>query len=566
MTTPFGAPPFRQILHQALSMVRARLFPRPPRLPNWSRLLSRDADAWAKARHTASGPRILIPSLIGGHGLVNSLETMLAIALTIRGARVETLLCDGLPACMLLEMRDISDPKAIVERRIGESACRACTRSGQNLHQPLGLPLHRLSAWVSDDDRRLARAEAAAVPEDKIATHAPRGLPLGEHAMAGALRYFAKGMLEDEPAGWAVVRRYLEAALLCQRATERLLAQGCYDAAAFNHGIYVPQGIVGAVCRQHGVRVANWVASYRRNTVVFSHGDTYHHTMITEPVDEWANLALSTRGEAEILGYLESRRRGDRDWIWFHEKVDEDFPSYARRHGLDPAKPTIGILTSVFWDAQLHYRTNIFPDMRAWLLETLHYLAQRPDLQVVVRIHPAEIRGTVPSRQPMAAEITKALPNLPPHIHVIPPESPVSTYAVIDACQTAIIYNTKMGVELPALGTPVIVAGEAWVRNKGICNAPPTRESYFDLLDTLPWNGQMDSTTLQRARRYAYHFFFRRMVPLPFLDQTGGDVTIAIERLADLAPGRWPGLDVICEGITSGTPFVYPAEVLGIHN
>ena len=41
----------------------------------------------------------------------------------------------------------------------------------------------------------------------------------------------------------------------------------------------------------------------------------------------------------------------------------------------------------------------------------------------------------------------------------------MSTYALMSLCNTAIIYGTKMGVELTSVGMPVVVAGEAWIRN-----------------------------------------------------------------------------------------------------
>ncbi len=44
----------------------------------------------------------------------------------------------------------------------------------------------------------------------------------------------------------------------------------------------------------------------------------------------------------------------------------------------------------------------------------------------------------------------------------------MSTYALMSLCNSAIIYGTKMGVELTSVGLPVIVAGEAWIRNKGL--------------------------------------------------------------------------------------------------
>ena len=39
------------------------------------------------------------------------------------------------------------------------------------------------------------------------------GVAIGEHAYAGALRFFATGSLDEEPGAEPVLRRYLEAAL-----------------------------------------------------------------------------------------------------------------------------------------------------------------------------------------------------------------------------------------------------------------------------------------------------------------------------------------------------------------
>ena len=62
------------------------------------------------------------------------------------------------------------------------------------------------------------------------------------------------------------------------------------------------------------------------------------------------------------------------------------------------------------WDAQLHYPANAFPNMLEWLVQTCEYFATRPDLQLLIRVHPAEISGFPPSRQPILAELRKRLP------------------------------------------------------------------------------------------------------------------------------------------------------------
>ena len=48
-------------------------------------------------------------------------------------------------------------------------------------------------------------------------------MAVGEHARAGALRYFARGDLSGEPEGEAVLRRYLEASLVSVSGYRRLL-------------------------------------------------------------------------------------------------------------------------------------------------------------------------------------------------------------------------------------------------------------------------------------------------------------------------------------------------------
>src|SRR5688572_3792118 len=74
---------------------------RPPGFPDWAALISKEKGAWSDALARAStGRRVLIATNIGGHVPVNIMESLLALALTWRGARVTTLLCDGvLPGC-----------------------------------------------------------------------------------------------------------------------------------------------------------------------------------------------------------------------------------------------------------------------------------------------------------------------------------------------------------------------------------------------------------------------------------------------------------------------------------
>jgi hypothetical protein len=528
--------------------------------PDWRKILAPDDSMWVSARAAAEGgPRVLMATAIGSYVHAMSLESALAAALTFRGAEVHALLCDGaMTACAECEASLYPNVAAFAQHGPSRDLCRDCTWPAERVYRQLGLTVHRYSDWLTAGDREHARALAASVPRASVPQFTFDGLAIGEHAYAGALRFFATGTLDAEPHAEPVLRRYLEAALLTAIATCRLLRTLKFSSAVFTHGIYVPWGILGRVARREGVHVSTWNVAYRKRRFIFSHDDTYHHTLMTEPQEHWENLALSPAQDRELMQYLSSRREGLFDWIVFHRPKRHDQQEIAARLGLDPGKPVIGLPTSVTWDAQLHYPANAFPNMLEWLVQTCEYFGTRPDLQLLIRVHPAEISGFPRSRQPILAELRKRVPRLTPNIFVVPPESDMSTYVLMSLCNAAIIYSTKMGVELTSVGLPVIVAGEAWIRNKGLTYDASSPEEYFRLLARLPFAERLGDAQLARARRYAYHFFFNRMIPLPFIEPRAGYpiYRLKLDKLDQLLPGQSQGLDTICNGILDGTPFV----------
>lgn len=512
--------------------------------------------------------RVLVATSVAGHLASLNMEGLLAKALTARGADVSALLCDHvLPACMDCEHRLYPTARArrTLVRHGPRELCISCTDAGTRLYGDLGIPVHLYSQYLSEGERAQARSTAESVPVDKVRDYIHDGMSVGEHAYAGTLRFLARGDLGQEPYAGDILRRYFEAALLTVFMMQNLLARQRYDVCVFNHGIYVPQGLISEVCRRHGIRVVTWNPAYRKSCFIFSHGDTYHHTLLNEPAASWENLDWSEAIERRLMDYLKSRWEGSRDWIWFHDRPVYNLSAIEREFGIDFARPTIGLLTNVVWDAQLHYPANAFQGILEWVTETIRWFGDHPELQLIIRVHPAEIRGTLPSRQRVTDEIVKVFPQLPRNVFVISPENQASTYAVMEKCNAVIIYGTKTGVELTSMGIPVIVAGEAWVRNKGLTVDVSSLQEYQEALNRLPFPERMNPDTVIRARKYAYHFFFRRMIPLPFMHPRKGWPPFFpnVCNQAELRPGVYPGLDVICNGVLHGSEFIFPDELLG---
>lgn len=531
--------------------------------PKWGRVLGHGLHSPSSGTHSHPRRKVLLATGGGAYLAATRIESLLAVALSQRGAECHILLCDGLlPACLQCNIDWERDERRYAKHGPTRAHCSACFSPAFDMYSSLGLRVHRYSELLTKQDFDDAETLASQIPFDKIGTYTENSIPLGEQAMAGALRYYGRAELAD-PYSEGVLRRYLRAAKLAATATRHLQEREKFDAAVLHHGIYVPQGVTAAVLRQCHVAITTWHVAYRKKTFIFSHGDTYHHTLMEEPVETWQDMPWTDAMETRIVDYLNSRWHGTDDWIHFQRNAVFESAAFAKEIGLDLTKPTIGMLTNVMWDAQLHYPGNAFPNMLEWVLRTIRKFETRRDLQLVVRIHPAEITGSIPSRQRIADEIARAFPKLPANVFIILPENKLSTYALMQQCNAVIIYGTKTGVELTSMGIPVIVAGEAWIRNKGVSLDARSIEQYEHMIDALPLADRLPPETVQRARKYAFHFFFRRMIPLEFLQPVMHEpgFELGITKVDELLPGRSRGLDIICEGVLSGSEYVYPAEL-----
>src|SRR5688572_4957222 len=173
----------------------------PPSLyPDWSALLKTDRELWQKALVKAKqGPHALIATSAGGFVPGAITESMLAVALTLRGAQVHILLCDELlPACIqgMMHTTDVAEYAADGPQH---NLCKSCFSPGHNMYQALGLPIHRFSEFVTSSEREQAAQFAAKIPLADIGSYKLDKLAVGEHALAGALRFFARGELEGDP-------------------------------------------------------------------------------------------------------------------------------------------------------------------------------------------------------------------------------------------------------------------------------------------------------------------------------------------------------------------------------
>jgi hypothetical protein len=183
--------------------------------------------------------------------------------------------------------------------------------------------------------------------------------------------------------------------------------------------------------------------------------------------------------------------------------------------GLD-ARPVVLLATNVIGDSLTLGRQVFSDSMTEWLVRTVGYFVERPEAQLVVRIHPGELITKGPS---VAEVVRRALPHIPAHIHLVDAAEKVNTYDLVEIADLGLVYTTTVGLEMAMSSVPVMAIGQTHYRGKGFTLDPASWEQYFGLLDKVlasPQDYRLAPQQVEAAWEYAYRFFFEYPHPFPW--------------------------------------------------
>lgn len=172
-------------------------------------------------------------------------------------------------------------------------------------------------------------------------------------------------------------------------------------------------------------------------------------------------------------------------------------------------RPVVLLAPNVFGDSATLGRQIFSRSMSEWLERTVRYFIHRPDIQVVIRVHPSESR--FPYGTSMAEVVERILPILPEHFRLITAEAPVNTYDLVEIAVLGVVYTTTVGMEMAMSGVPVVVSGFTHYRGKGFTLDPDTWDEYYKTLDRIledPQSYRLSEQQVTDVWHYAYRFFF----------------------------------------------------------
>ena len=263
---------------------------------------------------------------------------------------------------------------------------------------------------------------------------------------------------------------------------------------------------------------------------------------------------MSSEESQELDSYLESRRTSSHPFYDFwKDAVDE-----GQQAALPEGGRTLALFTNVTWDSAVIGRERAFDSIHDWIDASIELMRHRVNDRLLIRVHPAEAKMTgKQTREPVMEYLRRRHKSLPSNVEVIGPDDPIHSYPIMEACDLGLVLTSIVGLEMAALGKPVVVAGRPHYHQRGFTLDAGSPAEFSRLVADALARPEDHRPDIELARRYAYTFFYRAAVGFQaVIEPVPGLARLATTDARDLAPGANPDLDRVIETILSGDPMV----------
>ena len=487
-----------------------------------------------------TGKKILFNLVYGMYGKIIFWECALAKALQLRGHDVSALVCGNALTMCTTEFT--------VDSVHDETTCKHCVDFSAKFLETIGIPFSNYFRYVSKEEIQKIKDKVKKMSKEECEKLVYKKVHVGTLSKNAVIRYFKGDLNPDEKEYDRVLRDELFNAMLSTDIAEIIVKKEKPDVLVTRHLGYSSWGSFAEYCSNKGVRIRSPGEGYSRNTLRFDIFDIDDvNNAFGRYFKEVRKNKFLTKKEEDVLNEFLGKRfagaEGDTaDYVYDQNQLREEefnFKKYEKNLAIFPNVP---------WDSSLRFANKGFNGVHEWVKYTIEQFIKKPNYQLIVKIHPSEIR-VLKSENTVLDYINQAFKSLPGNIKIIPPDTKISPYDLFKHIDAGIVYNGTIGLELVLNKVPIIVAGRTHYANKGFTNDADTKAEYKKLL--FGKTPKVDEKTLKLAKVYAYFYFIKSFIPYDIIIANNKTLKYGwdMDSIQDLAPGKNKYLDHICDYI-----------------
>jgi hypothetical protein len=354
-------------------------------------------------------------------------------------------------------------------RAAKDQVCATCVRNARTLTAGSGARHLQLKHYLQPQDDARIDALVADVTRENYLDFTYEGVEVGRIVTYELFLQYKKmsPRLNDEE--WEYYRIYLRNSLLSLIGFIRIYTQEKPDAVFF----YSPQYDVNGVAAAHVIRQgsrAYFIEGSSSNAERYSAlrvWDWGVHGLVNPALSHWdtAKHLVTEEDARRVTGHFLELLRG-RSFAVYSEPVKNGFSLRARFGVPDGAKIVLATLSS-FDEAYAAYMIGKFPERKVkspvfrdqfeWIQKTIAHVANRPDIFLIVRVHPRDYPNKRDPRQSEQAALwEKMFEARPANVAINWPQDKLSIYSIFGQVDAVVTGWSATGTEALAFGVPVV--------------------------------------------------------------------------------------------------------------
>jgi hypothetical protein len=395
-------------------------------------------------------------------------EALVAEALMQEGHQITYVGCGGVLKSHCIAMSASGVPfEASV--RTKAAICHRCQANCSIIRRRFGFDGVDLVDTVNEDDLSMARKLAAGVTPKNCLDFSLDGIEIGRIALYEVLLQNKKGTLDFSAAEWQRYQASLENTIVVLRCAQRILDNTRPDRIFLYNALYSVNRVVCRLAALRGIPQyflhAGDNLSSRLQTLILARDHAYLHCQdLRHKWPDFKDRPCTTAAMSSATDHFLEVIKGRSIWAYSTAagsradlrqlfSIREDQKIICATMSSDDEVFAAEIAGTLPSDFQPLFKTQV-----DWIRALVAYVTPRPELSLIVRVHPREFpnkREGVLSEHARMLQV--ALSRLPDNVKVNWPTENISLYDLANVADVFVNAWSSAGKEMAWLGLPVVL-------------------------------------------------------------------------------------------------------------
>ena len=409
-----------------------------------------------------------------------------------------------------------------------DRVCKKCEKSADFLIHRYGFKNHvALKDFFTDEDAKEVQNLVAKVTQENYLDFHHLGVPVGRKALYEFLLQYKKSDLEFNEVEWRHYKMAVKVALKSLISGARIVDQVQPDLIV----CYNTQYSVNAVMEAYG-KTKNIPTYFIHGGLNISRGISdlmmaiapppQYYKRVAKAWPKFSGVPLKPYQVQDVLGHMRELFDASNVFVYSSPTKGER-PNLRALYGIRRNQKIL-VATMSSYDERFAAESNltldpvkdsIFKSQIEWIQFMVDYVKVRPDLFLLIRVHPREFpnkRERVKSQH--AERLNYILHKLPTNVKVNWPTDSISLYHIAEEASVFLNAWSSTGKEMGALGRPVVLYNKDLPFYATDINfTAKTRDEYVSMIEQS-LNTPFDFQRVIAAFRLFYLEFHRATIDL----------------------------------------------------